>query len=463
MLVAKDCLDLKLVKTAHAADDFIWVSGGDAVKLNSIGVGNYINLTISDNRACETVRYDHVANWPATSAPKQLPVVRDVGATGRKNFGVNTCVVADWSVAQLTEYIEQVACAAPCLGSNTSAITSLSTSTSTGLGAVNSAVASLSTGVSSVLSTSQMSLTSLSTSTSTTAVSLSTGLSTVNSAVASLSTGVDSNADLVGVIVSASQLPSYVDDVLEFPNLASFPTPGEAGKIYTDTSTSLTYRWSGTTYIPLGGDYSITSRDQGTILTTATTDVNYVGPGVTATNLGGLVTVTVHAASTTQVGSVELATPTETIAGTSTTLAVTPAGLNATLEALFLDGLEIVQNVPSNITAISGTGSHVVLTTQVTTAGVVQVSAGVDFDKGGSYEYAYNFDVLLNNVEEIASSLPYYPAWVGGDYSTVTSQFIQVSVGDVISLVLTYNSAVGGQTAAVKTRTNLKLKYLLIS
>ena len=420
MLVAKDCLDLKLVKTAHAADDFIWVSGGDAVKLNSIGVGNYINLTISDNRACETVRYDHVANWPATSAPKQLPVVRDVGATGRKNFGVNTCVVADWSVAQLTEYIEQVACAAPCLGSNTSAITSLSTSTSTALRAVNSAAASLSTIVA-------------------------------------------TKADLVGGIVSASQLPSYVDDVLEFPNLASFPTPGEAGKIYTDTSTNLTYRWSGTTYIPLGGDYSITSRDQGTILTTATTDVNYVGPGVTATNLGGLVTVTVHAASTTQVGSVELATNAESAAGTSTTLAVTPAGLNATLEALFLDGLEIVQNVPSNITAISGTGSHVVLTTQVTTAGVVQVSAGVDIDKGGSYEYAYNFDVLLNNVEEIASSLPYYPAWVGGDYSTVTSQFIQVSVGDVISLVLTYSSAVVGQTAAVKTRTNLKLKYLLIS
>ena len=452
MLVSKDCLDLKLVKTAHAADDFIWVSGGDAVKLNSIGVGNYINLTLSDNRACETVRYDHVANWPATSTPKQIPVIRDVGATGRKNFGVNTCVVADWSVTQLTEYIEQVACATPCLISNTSVITSLSTSTSTGLGAVNSAVASLSTGVSSVLSTSQMSLTSLS-----------TGLSTVNSAVASLSTLVDTKADLVGGIVSASQLPSYVDDVLEFPNLASFPTPGEAGKIYTDTSTSLTYRWSGTTYIPLGGDYSITSRDQGTILTTATTDVNYVGPGVTATNLGGLVTVTAHAASTTQVGSVELATNAESAAGTSTTLAVTPAGLNATLEAFFLDGLEIVQNVPSNITAISGTGSHVVLTTQVTTAGVVQVSAGVDFDKGGSYEYAYNFDVLLNNVEEIASSLPYYPAWVGGDYSTVTSRFIQVSVGDVISLVLTYISAVGGQTATVKTSTNLKLKYLLIS
>ena len=51
MLVSKDCLTLKLVKTVQAADDFIWVSGADAAKLNTIGVGNYINLTISDNRA----------------------------------------------------------------------------------------------------------------------------------------------------------------------------------------------------------------------------------------------------------------------------------------------------------------------------------------------------------------------------------------------------------------------------
>lgn len=108
MLVSKDCLSLKLAKVLAAADDFIWVSGADAVKLNTIGVGNYINLTISDNRGCETIRYDHVAAWPATGAMKQIPVLRDVGGTGRRNFGVHSCVVADWSVTQVTELIEQL-------------------------------------------------------------------------------------------------------------------------------------------------------------------------------------------------------------------------------------------------------------------------------------------------------------------------------------------------------------------
>lgn len=49
-------------------------------------------------------------------------------------------------------------------------------------------------------------------------------------------------------LVPASQLPSYVDDVLEFNNLASFPTTGEAGKIYVALNTNLTYRWGGSSY-----------------------------------------------------------------------------------------------------------------------------------------------------------------------------------------------------------------------
>ena len=49
--------------------------------------------------------------------------------------------------------------------------------------------------------------------------------------------------------VPSSQLPSYVDDVLEYANLASFPTTGESGKIYVALDTNLIYRWSGTTYI----------------------------------------------------------------------------------------------------------------------------------------------------------------------------------------------------------------------
>lgn len=48
--------------------------------------------------------------------------------------------------------------------------------------------------------------------------------------------------------VPANQLPSYVDDVLEFDNLAAFPASGEAGKIYVAKDTNRTYRWSGTGY-----------------------------------------------------------------------------------------------------------------------------------------------------------------------------------------------------------------------
>lgn len=51
--------------------------------------------------------------------------------------------------------------------------------------------------------------------------------------------------------VPSTQLPSYVDDVLEFDQLDQLPKPGESGKIYVVTSTNLQYRWSGTDYVEI--------------------------------------------------------------------------------------------------------------------------------------------------------------------------------------------------------------------
>lgn len=51
--------------------------------------------------------------------------------------------------------------------------------------------------------------------------------------------------------VPSSQLPSYVDDVLEFNAKSSFPATGESGKIYVDKTTNLTWRWSGSTYVEI--------------------------------------------------------------------------------------------------------------------------------------------------------------------------------------------------------------------
>lgn len=58
-------------------------------------------------------------------------------------------------------------------------------------------------------------------------------------------------ADLVAGKVPAAQLPSYVDDVLEFATFTALPATGETGKIYVTLDTNFEYRWSGSTYIQL--------------------------------------------------------------------------------------------------------------------------------------------------------------------------------------------------------------------
>ena len=50
-------------------------------------------------------------------------------------------------------------------------------------------------------------------------------------------------------LIPTSYLPSYVSDVFEYDNLASFPSKGESNKIYIAKDTGKTYRWSGTTYV----------------------------------------------------------------------------------------------------------------------------------------------------------------------------------------------------------------------
>lgn len=64
-------------------------------------------------------------------------------------------------------------------------------------------------------------------------------------------TALRGKADLEDGRVPASQLPSYVDDVLEFDTLSVFPTPGETGKIYIAKNNNKLYRWSGTSYIDM--------------------------------------------------------------------------------------------------------------------------------------------------------------------------------------------------------------------
>lgn len=73
----------------------------------------------------------------------------------------------------------------------------------------------------------------------------------------------DNKADLVDGVVPASQLPSYVDDIVEgyyyesefYEDSAHTRgiTP-ERGKIYIDLATNASYRWSGSVYVQIPAD-----------------------------------------------------------------------------------------------------------------------------------------------------------------------------------------------------------------
>jgi len=62
--------------------------------------------------------------------------------------------------------------------------------------------------------------------------------------------------------VPASQLPSYVDDILEYANYAALPGTGEGGKIYVVLDVDEHYRWSGSAYTKISkGEVSKTEFD----------------------------------------------------------------------------------------------------------------------------------------------------------------------------------------------------------
>lgn len=58
-------------------------------------------------------------------------------------------------------------------------------------------------------------------------------------------------ADLVSGKIPSSQLPSYVDDVVEVANYAALPVTGETGKLYVTLDDNKLFRWSGSVYIEI--------------------------------------------------------------------------------------------------------------------------------------------------------------------------------------------------------------------
>ena len=72
-------------------------------------------------------------------------------------------------------------------------------------------------------------------------------------------------ADLVAGKVPSSQLPSYVDDIIEVANFAALPTTGETGKIYITIDNNHIFRWTGSTYVEITDNTAVWGAITGTL------------------------------------------------------------------------------------------------------------------------------------------------------------------------------------------------------
>ena len=87
--------------------------------------------------------------------------------------------------------------------------------------------------------------------------------------------------------VLTSQLPSFVDDVIEAENFAVLPNEGETGKIYVTLDDNKTYRWSGSAYVEISASLALGETDstayrgdRGKIAYDHATDVNKISSAV---------------------------------------------------------------------------------------------------------------------------------------------------------------------------------------
>lgn len=106
--------------------------------------------------------------------------------------------------------------------------------------------------------------------------------------------------------VLTSQLPSFVDDVIEAENFAVLPNEGETGKIYVTLDDNKTYRWSGSAYVEISASLALGETDstayrgdRGKIAYDHATDANKISSAVASGMYKVAGTVDGHIASLT--------------------------------------------------------------------------------------------------------------------------------------------------------------------
>ena len=97
------------------------------------------------------------------------------------------------------------------------------------------------------------------------------------------------NANIISGVISESNLPSYVDDVLEYTSTGNFPVSATTGIIYIAQDTNKVYRGNGSTYIEISSDTNTNYFVSGIDYDISTGDLTLSGSGLSpiSANLDG--------------------------------------------------------------------------------------------------------------------------------------------------------------------------------
>jgi hypothetical protein len=194
--------------------------------------------------------------------------------------------------------------------------------------------------------------------------------------------GLDASQITTGIISSA-RLPSYVDDVLEFNNVAAFPATGELDKIYVAKDKNEIYRWSGSAYIKVSDLNALTPITLGLDNTASGTNASAVGYNNTSSanssSSVGFQNFTVgipQVETATVVGSATVAgnlsvTVTSALVTGSPLLVSVPLTTAQNTASLVATAVRAALNATAAITThytVGGTGATYTLTTKVSAA-----------------------------------------------------------------------------------------------
>jgi hypothetical protein len=195
--------------------------------------------------------------------------------------------------------------------------------------------------------------------------------------------------------VPAAQLPAYVDDVLEFANLAAFPVTGSTGIIYVALDTNLCYRWSGSTYIEISPAPVTSVNGQTNAVSLDALDIPFTPTStITSTNVQDAIEeVEANSAASTAAIFEDTREPTGFINRTDSTISFVDGTRIFTIApvstsfSFYIKGEKFTKTTAQSITIPNLTGTHYIYfntsgaleTTQVPSADIFEIDAIIAF------------------------------------------------------------------------------------